>query len=34
MTQTDVIFGAILVSFLVFITLRGDLTKWLSLVGL
>lgn len=34
MSQTDIIFGAILVSFLVFVTLHGDLKTWLGLMGL
>lgn len=33
-SQTAFIFGAVGFMFLVFITLRGDLPKWLGLLGL
>ena len=32
--QTSFLFGAILFAFLFFITVRGDLAKWLGLLGL
>lgn len=32
--QTSFMFGAVLFAFLFFITVRGDLAKWLGLLGL
>jgi len=34
MPQTSVIFAALFVAFLVFITRRGDLAKWIGIFGL
>ena len=34
MTQTSVVFGALLLAFLVYITMNGDLKKWLALFGI
>lgn len=34
MSQTGVLFGALLLAFLVFVTMRGDLGKWLGLFGI
>lgn len=33
-SQTGFMFGAILFAFIVFITMRGDLAKWLGVFGL
>jgi hypothetical protein len=33
-SQTGLLFGALMVAFLIFITTRGDLPKWLGLLGL
>ena len=32
--QTSFLFGAVVFAFLFFITVRGDLAKWLGLLGL
>lgn len=32
--QTDVVFGALALGFVIYITVKGDLKKWLSLMGL
>jgi hypothetical protein len=34
MPNTSTIFGALFVAFLVFVTMRGELKRYLSLVGL
>jgi hypothetical protein len=34
MSQTSFVFGVVFVAFLIFITLRGDLAKWLGVFGL
>lgn len=34
MSQTSVVFGAVMLGFLVYITINGDLKKWLSLLGI
>jgi hypothetical protein len=32
-SQTSIVFAALLLAFLVYITLRGDLKTWLGLLG-
>lgn len=32
-SQTDVIAGALLIAFVIFITVRGDLAKYLAVLG-
>lgn len=32
--QTSITFGALVVAFIVYITVRGDLAKWLGVLGL
>jgi hypothetical protein len=34
MSQTSVLFGALMLGFLIFITIRGDLKQWLGLLGI
>lgn len=34
MSQTSVVFGALMIAFLIFITIRGDLKEWLGLIGI
>lgn len=34
MTQTGLILGVIFIAWIVFITIRGDLEKWLDVIGL
>jgi hypothetical protein len=34
MNQTSVIFAALFVTFLVFITMRGELGQWLEVFGI
>lgn len=34
MSQTSVVFGALLFAFLIYITVTGDLKKWLALFGI
>ena len=34
LSQTSIIFAALLIAWIVFITLRGELTRYLSLVGI
>jgi hypothetical protein len=33
LSQSVIIFGAVAFAFLVFVTVRGDLPKWLSIFG-
>jgi len=34
MSQTSIIFAALLIGFVVFVTIRGELPKYLKVVGL
>lgn len=34
LSQTSFVFAVVFVAFLIFITLRGDLAKWLGVFGL
>jgi hypothetical protein len=34
MDQTSIIFAALALAFIVYITLNGDLSKWLSIFGI
>lgn len=34
MSQTSIVFGALLLAFLIYITVNGDLKKWLSIFGI
>lgn len=34
LSQTSVVFGALFLAFLIYVTINGDLKKWLGYMGL